>query len=177
MMAKKKKEKPDVLVLGTGTGRSYNRLDEEAREWARSNRLPTAERCSRVEGGNRFKGPDWIKEKCGDGSMGFSMRRKGHEENNVTMGGDGHWKSARGSLVNRKSAKACRSRAPKRIDGSRCSIATKGEIHESEMDPKVKWAKRELAKIRKSPRVRMNRRERKFIAARIDKLTRIVAGF
>jgi len=116
-------------------GIGYNRLNGDARDWAKDNGFPRSEFCTPVKGGKKFGGPKWLKDKCGDGSMGFSTRRKGQEEVRIVVGGDGQLRKKRHTLVRRKSANAVSSRRPRRVDGSKCKLASSVEVKLSCRDP------------------------------------------
>lgn len=122
---------------GGGTGYGFNRLEGEAREWAASNRFSRSEYCVPVKGGSRFGGQDWQKNKCGDGRMGFSTRRKGQEEVRMEQGLDGQLKKKRSTLVNKKSARAVVSRRARRIDGSKTGLVSSETIKKAQRDPVV----------------------------------------
>ncbi len=124
-------------VRNTSDGYGYNRLKGEAREWAADNKFARSEFCVRVKGGKKFSGEEWQAIKCGDGRMGFSSRRKGHTEAKMEMGLDGQYKKKRRTLVNPRSARASASRTPRRVDGSRISLASSVTIFESQRDPVV----------------------------------------
>lgn len=100
---------------------TYNRLKEQAREWALQNKHPLAERCVKVIGGKKMakSGIDSI---AGNGTFGFSTRR-GKTDGvpvKLTKGLDGQWKSGRGSVAKRK----------KNV----CRMATSEEIKRMQMD-------------------------------------------
>lgn len=116
-------------------GRSYNHLDGEAQEWAKSHRFSRSEQCVPVRGGKKFGGPHWQSNTCGDGSMGFSTRRNGHEEVNMEVGLDGQLKSKRHTLVNSKSSRAVASRRGRRIDGSKVGMISSVALLEAQRDP------------------------------------------
>ncbi len=118
-------------------GYGFNRLSGEDREWAANNRVARSEHCVRVKGGKRFGGPDWQKTKCGDGTMGFSNRRKGQEGNQMEVGLAGQLKKKRGTLVRPRSARSTASRRGRRIDGSRCCLISSSDIIQSTRDPIV----------------------------------------
>ena len=126
-------EKPGNVQSSNGYG--YNRLEGDARDWAQNNRFARSEHCVKVKDGKRFSGADWQKSKCGDGSMGFSTRRKGQEEVSMETGLDGQFKKSRSTLTRPKSARATASRRARRIDGSKCSLANSETIMESTRDP------------------------------------------
>ncbi len=127
--------KPNTIKSSNGYG--YNRLDGDARNWARSNRLAMSEHCVSVKGGRRFNGSEWQKSTCGDGSMGFSTRRKGQEDVQMETGMDGQLKKSRATLIRPKSARATASRRARRIDGSKCGLVNSDTIMESMRDPIV----------------------------------------
>ena len=121
-------------IKNVSEGYGYNRLSGESREWAENNGMARSEFCVRVKGGKRFRGPEWIKQKCGDGRMGFSMRRRSKNEVQMEVGQDGQFKKARKTLVRRRSSKAVVGRVPRRVDGSRCGLVTSTAIIESMRD-------------------------------------------
>jgi len=169
-----KREKPGATSCGDGYG--YNRLEGEARQWAESNRFARSEFCVPVKGGKRFGGEDWQRIKCGDGRMGFTTRRKGQSEVQMEVGLDGQFKKKRHTLVRRKSANATATRRPRRVDGGRCGLVSSAEIQMAQRDPEVVKAQKELARIKKQPRRRMLRRERKARAEMIASLERKARG-
>ncbi len=115
-------------------GYGFNRLDGEAREWAASRHLPRSEYCVPVKGGKRFGGPNWQKNKCGDGRMGFSTRRKGQEEVRMELGLDGQLKKKRATLVNKRSARAAVGRRARRVDGSKVGLVSSETIRKAQQD-------------------------------------------
>ena len=125
-------------------GRSFNHLQGDEREWAKSNRFDVSERCVHVKGGNRFSGSDDTKLKCGDGRSGFSTRRESQDDVPMEVGLDGQYKKKRTSLIRSKSAKSTSSKKARRIDGSVCRLISAVEITDSQRDP-VEMAKREKA--------------------------------
>ncbi len=124
-------------AIGGQNGYGFNALSGEDRNWAQSNKMPRSERCVPVNGGKRFGGPSWQKVKCGDGRMGFSMRRKGQEGTRMEKGLDGQWKSKRHTIVRTRSARCVASRRPRRVDGSRHRLVSNIEITEAGRDPFV----------------------------------------
>lgn len=130
-----KDKKPGVQCTVNGYG--YNRLDGEARTWAENNQFARSEYCVRVNGGKRFGGPDWVKNKCGDGRMGFSTRRKNQDKVKMESGLDGQFKRKRTTLVNKKSVKAAMGRRIRRIDGSRVVLVSRTQVLEAMRDPIV----------------------------------------
>lgn len=100
-------------------GHGYNYLTGQQREWAKENGFPRSEYCVPVNGGKRFGGPRWVKNKCGNGRLGFSTRRRTQDEVRMDYGLDGQLKSGRKTIVRRKSARSTVSRRAKRVDGSR----------------------------------------------------------
>ena len=129
------KKKPDTTIGEAGHG--FNRLEGESRGWAKSNRFARSEYCVPVKSGKKFSGPDWQKVKCGDGTMGFSTRRKNQEEINMECGLDGQLKKRRYTLVRPKSARASAGRRPRRVDGSKHGLVTSVEIAMAARDPIV----------------------------------------
>lgn len=127
--------KPNTIQSSNGHG--YNRLTGDARAWAKSNSFAMSEHCVKVDGGRRFNGAGWQKSKCGDGSMGFSTRRKGQEDVRMETGMDGQLKKSRSTLVRPKSARATTCRRARRIDGSKCGLVNSDTIMESMRDPIV----------------------------------------
>ena len=119
---------------GGGNGYGYNRLGGDAREWAKANQLARSEYCVHVKGGKRFEGPEWIKNKCGDGRMGFSTRRKNQDEVRMERGLDGQLKRKRTTLLNKRSARAAVGRRARRVDGSRVCLVSSGQIMKAQRD-------------------------------------------
>lgn len=106
-------------------GYGYNYLVGKQLEWTKENGFPRSEYCVPVKGGRRFGGPRWIKNKCGNGRLGFSTRRRRQDEVRMDYGLDGQLKSGRKTIVCRKSARSVVSRRAKRVDGSRvCLVAS-----------------------------------------------------
>lgn len=153
-----KDKKPTAKVGGTGFG--YNRLDGEAREWAKDNQFARSEHCVHVKNGKRFGGPVWARIKCGDGRMGFSTRRKGQDEGRMEVGLDGQFKKKRGSLVRRKSARATATRRPRRIDGSRCSLVPSVVLQDAARDPVMVAQQERVCKKAKRAKNRNGRARR-----------------
>ncbi len=138
-------------------GYGFNRLEGEAREWAANNLLARSEFCVPVKEGKRFGGPQWVLDKCGNGRMGFSTRRKGQDEVRMEIGTDGQIKKKRHTLVRMKSARATTSRRDRRIDGSKCGLISSEAIKEAQFDPIVVAQKKK--EYRKSKRIK-NRNSR-----------------
>jgi len=157
-------------------GWGYNKLDGENREWAKKNRVATSEHCVPVKGGKKFAGPLWLKQKCGDGTKGFSTR-KDNDEVRIEIGMDGQYKKKRHTVVNKRSSKSTSSKRPRRIDGSKFSMASSAAIKESAQDPKAKRAKRKLAKMNSGKRKRMSRVDRKRRAQSIKSLQKTVREY
>ena len=129
-------------------GYVYNRLQDEAQEWAVRNGMTRSEFCVPVQNGKRFSGPAWIKKKCGDGRFGFTMRRAGQNEVKMELGLDGQFKKKRNTLIRRKSARATTSRRPRRVDGSKFSLVSSTTIAMASRDPSViAQRKREYKKL------------------------------
>ena len=162
-------------IKNNGGRYGYNRLQGEARMWAESNGLARAEYCVPVRGGKQFSGPDWIKNKCGDGRTGFSTRRRGQDEVRMERGPDGQFKRRVRSLVNKRSGRAAASRRSRRVDGSRVGLISSAKIAEAMYDPKAIRAGRKLVRIKQKSRQCLNRRERVARASTISKL-QTVAG-
>jgi len=166
-----RRKKRTILVLGVpGSGRGYNRLKGDDRQWAIDNQMPRSERCVPVKDGKKFSGDSETKQTCGDGTMGFSSRRKGQSDVHLERDQAGGWKKKRHTLVRPRSARATASRISRRVDGSACGLASAEQIRASERDPVKVRAQRELASIKSQPRRRMSRRERKERASRISHL-------
>lgn len=148
-----------VVIIGCG-GYGYNRLEGEAREWAISNRLARSEYCVPVKDGKKFCGEEWQKNKCGDGSMGFSTRRKGQDEVTMEVGQDGQYKKKRNTLVRPNSARGAASRCARRIDGSKVRLVSSCEIIEAMRDPTVVAQQRKVSMKSKRTRNRNNKARR-----------------
>jgi hypothetical protein len=128
---KNKKPKP----TGGNSGYGYNPLEGTSRDWATTNHIPKSEYCVRVKGGRKFGGPKWAREKCGDGTMGFSTRRRGHNEVRITYGLDGQQMRQRTTIVNKRSSRTMAGRRSRRIDGSGVSLLSNEEIRLSRLTP------------------------------------------
>lgn len=138
-------------------GHGFNRLKGDSRKWAEGNRFARSEYCVPVKGGKRFGGPLWQKITCGDGTMGFSTRRKGQvDEVQMEVGLDGQFKKQRHTLVRDKSARASVSRKARRVDGSRWSLVSGTELSDARRDPIVMAEHRVVEK--KSRRARNRNR-------------------
>jgi len=173
----RKRRKTQKSTIPSGSqGYGYNRLEGADRDWAKNNRFDQSEQCVSVNGGKRFGGATWVKIKCGDGRMGFSTRRKGHDEIGIEVGLDGQYKKKRDTLVRPKSARCSASRRARRVDGSKCGLVCSEQIREAQRDPKVVLAQRALSRLKNSPRRLMNRRERKERAETISKLHLVAGG-
>lgn len=131
---------------GGGVGYGYNRLEGEDRIWAANHRFYRSEYCVPVKEGKRFGGKPWVKIKCGDGRMGFSTRRKGQDEVSMEVGLDGQLKKRRHSLVMPKSARCSASRRARRVDGSKCGLASSVEIQMAARDPIVVAQQKRVSK-------------------------------
>ncbi|KKN99066.1 hypothetical protein LCGC14_0143130 [marine sediment metagenome] len=170
-----RREKKEVVVLGVvGGGYGYNFLHGKDGEWAKDHKIPRSEHCVPVKGGKRFKGDSQTQKRCGNGTMGFSIRRRGQSDVHMEQGLDGQWKKKRGTLIRPRSARTTASRISRRIDGSACGLVSSGEIHDALRDPKVVRAHRELAWINNQPRRRMSRRERRERELRVSHLKLII---
>lgn len=128
---KDKKPEPNPVANGYG----YNHLSNDARTWATDHKIPRSEHCVRVKDGKRFKGPEWQRIKCGDGRMGFTMRRRNQDEVPMEVGLDGQSKKKRATLVRPRSARASSSRRARRVDGSRFSLVSSVAIATAQRDP------------------------------------------
>lgn len=128
-----KDKKPGPTSGNNGYG--YNRLKGEERKWAADHQVPKSEFCVPVKGGKKFGGPDWVRVKCGDGRMGFSTRRRNQNEVRIEVGLDGQFKNKRSSLVKRKSAASTATRKARRVDGSKCGLASSVAIQMASRDP------------------------------------------
>lgn len=150
--------KHDKKPIKTGSdGYGFNRLEGDSRQWAESNRFARSEHCVSVRGGKRFGGPVWQKVTCGDGTMGFSTRRKGQlDEVQMEVGLDGQFKKKRHTLVRNKSARAAASRRARRVDGSKWSLASRTEISDAMRDQMVVAEQKAIEK--KSRRARNRNR-------------------
>lgn len=132
-------------------GIGFNRLNGDAREWAKDNKFPRSEYCVPVKGGNRFSGAKWQKDKCGDGRMGFSTRRKNQDDISIEIGLDGQFKKKRSTLIRPKSSRATASRRNRRIDGSKCGLVCLIQIMEGQRDPVVvAWQRKMTKKIKRA---------------------------
>lgn len=150
----KDKKKP---VKTGADGYGFNRLEGDSRQWAEGNRFAKSEYCVPVRGGKRFGGPVWQKVTCGDGTMGFSTRRKGQlDEVQMEVGLDGQFKKKRHTLVRNKSARASASRRVRRVDGSKWSLASSVELSDARRDPLVVAEKK--TREQKSQRARNRNR-------------------
>jgi hypothetical protein len=126
-------KKPNNKIGVNGYG--YNRLQNKDKEWAAEHGIAQSEFCVPVKGGKKFGGPTWLKQKCGDGRLGFSVRRRNRTEVQMVFGLDGQLIKKRGTLVRRKSSRATSSRRPKRIDGSKFSLISSSAIRMAARDP------------------------------------------
>lgn len=158
-------------------GRGYNRVHGMNARWARKNGETKSEFTVPVKDGKKFGGSQCQKDHCGDGTFGFPTRRKGHDESRMECGLDGQWKKRRRTLVNTRSAKSIVSRHARQLWGNRCGIATNSQVFDSERDPIIVTAKKQLAKISNLPRRRMNRRERMERVSILSKLRSVASGF
>jgi len=147
-------------IKGGQIGYGYNRLEGEAREWAKNNGFARSEHCIGVKGGKRFGGPVWVKNRCGDGRMGFSTRRKNVSEVRIEQGLDGQLKRKRSTLINKRSARAATGRNARRIDGSRCGLVSNAVIIEVQRDPLVVARQRNVYKRAVRAQNRNNRARR-----------------
>lgn len=147
-------------VGNTSNGHGFNRLEGKEREWATNNRFARSEYCVPVKDGKKFGGEEWQKAKCGDGSMGFSTRRKGQDEVSMEVGQDGQYKKKRKTLVRPNSARGSASRCARRIDGSKVRLVSSCEIIESMRDPIVMAQQRKVSTKSKRTRNRNNRARR-----------------
>lgn len=176
-MVKRKRRKTKKGTLTRGSpGLGYNRLEGDDRAWARSNQFYLSEQCVPVKDGKRFGGATWVKTKCGDGSMGFSTRRKGQDDVQMEVGLDGQYKKKRSTLVRPKSARCSASRRARRVDGSKCGLICLEQIKESQRDPIVVRAQRALSRLKNGPRRLLNRRERKERAETLSRLHLVAGG-
>lgn len=153
-------KKPVVKDVGNGYG--YNRLEGEAQAWAKSNRFARSEYCIRVKMGKRFGGPDWIKNKCGDGRMGFSTRRRQRDEVQTEHGLDGQLKRSRSTLINKRSSRAVVGRRGRRVDGSKVGLVSSARIMEVMRDPIIVAQQRKAYRKSKRARNRNNRARRGY---------------
>jgi hypothetical protein len=158
------RKKPKITIGEAGYG--FNRLDGNDREWAQNNRFSKSEYCVPVKDGKKFGGPVWQKVKCGDGTMGFSTRRKNQEEVHLEQGLDGQWKKKRHTLVRPKSARASAGRRPRRVDGSKYGVASSVEIAMASRDPVVVAERRRVDKKFKRARNRNNGARRGHMRSR-----------
>lgn len=172
----KRKRKP-VLVLNVDNGHGFNRLQGEARDWAKKNKIAQSEHCVRVVDGNRFGGEAWIKNKCGDGRMGFSMRRKGQDEVSLEEGLDGQLKKKKRSAITPKSARYTATRKARRIDGSVAGLASQSEIDRAAIDPQVVSAQKKLRRMKKAKWKQLTRREKRERASEIARLESETRGW
>lgn len=145
---------------------TYNRLKNEARQWARKNRIPTGERCVPVKGGRKMS-KSAITEVAGDGSYGFSTRRdkKDGETTKVVKGLDGQWKAWRGTSVRRRK-NVCRMLTANQIKGlqmdsdDRLDAFTKEAIIHQVRLEKERVIRRQLRKRNRNPRARRGHRKK-----------------
>lgn len=114
----------------------YNHVVGRANKFCSKTGEPKSEYCVRVVGGKRFGGPQWIKDKCGDGQFGFATRHK-REPVRMTIGLDGQWKWDRKTCVKPKSARSTSSRRYKQIWGNKCGVVSNAQIAEIDRDPIV----------------------------------------
>lgn len=148
------KKKP---VRTGANGYGFNRLKGDSLQWAEGNRFAQSEYCVPVRGGKQFGGPVWQKITCGDGTMGFSTRRKGQiDEVQMEIGLDGQLKKKRHTLVRNKSVRASAGRRARRVDGSKWSLASRIEASDAQRDPVVMAEQKSVAK--KSLRARNRNR-------------------
>ncbi len=169
-------EKKSTPPKSRVSGRGYNRVHGMNARWARKNGETKSEFTVSVKGGKRFGGSQTQKDHCGDGTFGFPTRRKGHDEAKMERGLDGQWKKRRHTLVNSRSARSVQSRHARQLWGNRCGIATNNQVLDSERDPIIVMAKKQLAKINNLPRRRMNRRERVERASMLSELRSAASG-
>jgi hypothetical protein len=158
---------------GKGIGYGYNRLEGAALAWAKDNQFAQSEHCISVVGGKRFKGPRWLSDKCGNGRMGFSTRRRNQDEVRMEVGLDGQFKSKRRTIVGKRSSRATTIRHTRRIDGSRCGLVSTVAILDAQRDPRVVRAQKKLARIKRKSRHRLLRRERVTRATMISELRKV----
>ena len=145
-------------INGYNNGFGFNRLEGDAREWAGDNQMPKSEFTVPVNGGKRFGGENWQKQKCGNGRFGFPSRRQG-DPVKMTTGVDGQHKPARSTTVRGKSSRSTSSNHARRVDGSRVRLITTAEIRMSARDPQrvaqeKKWAKKARRAKNRNPRAR-----------------------
>lgn len=165
-----KKERKPVLVLHVDNGHGFNRLTGEARDWAKENNIPRSEHCVRVVDGKKFSGDDWIKTKCGDGRMGFSMKRRGQDEVRFEEGLDGQLKKKRLSTVTPRSSRCTSSRKARRIDGSVAGLVSQSTIDRAGIDPQAVSARKRLQRIKRAKWKQLTRRQKKERANMISQL-------
>lgn len=173
-MAKKQDNRRQVEpkrgVQYSAPGYSYNTLKGEDRSWAKSNRFCVGEHCIPVKDGKRFRGSVDTKMKCGDGSQGFSTRRRNHDEVKMEIGLDGQYKKKRGTLVRPKSARCTAGRKARRVDGSVCCLVSSAQISRAMRDPKLVRAEKALARCLGQSGRWLNRRDRKERGAKLLEL-------
>ncbi|UCG02534.1 MAG: hypothetical protein JSW11_00790 [Candidatus Heimdallarchaeota archaeon] len=138
----------------------YNHLTGKAREWAIKNSFPLSERTVPVKGGKKFGGPDWIKNKCGDGRMGFQTRNSNANEVRIEIGLDGQFKKVHRSIIKPKSARAATGRRPRRVDGSKFCLVSKSQIAESKFTKQAQVARKKLLRMKNKSRQTLSRKER-----------------
>lgn len=136
--------------------RVYNRPRGKAKAWSRQTHKCRSEFTVPVNGGKRFGGPQWMKDKCGDGVFGFPTRKQG-DPVRMTEGDNGQYKAKKSTLVRPKSQRSTASRAARRVDGSRVTLVTIGELVERECIPQY------LTKMKRESR---RRRDRNYRARR-----------
>ncbi len=137
-------------AIGGGNGFGYNRLGGSERDWAEANQMPRSEYCVRVKGGRKFGGPEWVKKVCGDGTMGFSTRRRNQQEVRLTTGMHGQLMRDRSTLVNKRSSRSTTNRKARRIDGSKHTLLSSEQIRTSQLDlEKINRKVRENRKVQR----------------------------
>lgn len=145
---------------------TYNRLQGEARDWARKNRIPIGEKCLPAKG-RKAMGKSAIDKIAGNGSFGFSTRR-GREDGDtacMTRGLDNQWKSGRGSIVRRRK-NICRMMTTKAIDGmqmdrfERHEVSVKKNLARQIKMAQAKTLMREIRSRNRNPKARRGHKRR-----------------
>lgn len=138
-------------------GRWYNKVRGTSAKWVRKNGEPKSEFTVPVVKGQRFSGYQWQKDRCGDGTFGFSTRRRGRDECKMDRGLDGQWKKKRATLVNGRSARAVTSRRARTVWGTKCLLWSVSDINRVQVDSVIA-TEREVVEKKSCRRRNRNRR-------------------